>query len=624
MTGSFSEMLRHASIFIALSCSGFAQEKTTYDDQVFALFQQSCLNCHNPDKTKGGLDLSSFAGALKGSSGGKIVEPGDLGSPLIAAVLQTGEKKMPPEGDKLSNEQIGILKRWIEGGLLENKASSARKPSKPKFETSLRSDPAAKPDGPPPMPVDLLLEPPVVTSRAAAIHAIAASPWAPLLAITGQHQVLLHHTESLELVGILPFPEGDPVSLAFTPDGRYLVVGGGIPGKSGVTVTFDITTGARLLSVAKEFDSVLAVDIRPGFDLVATGGPSRLLKIWNTETGALVRSIKKHTDWITALDLSGDGVLLASGDRNGGVWVWESGTGSEFHTLRGHQAAITATVFRADSDILATASEDGSVRFWEMNGGSEVRKNDAHSGGVTALAFARDGASVTAGRDLKAKFWKPDFSAARDLVEKLPTLPTAVALDSEGKRAFIADARGTVRVFLTADAKAVGEIQGNPPTIATRLQILAAEMAKPELADNLANMKASLKRWTAAAINTKALATHRVADESALAVEETEVNFSQSAAAVALQSAALNSKRNEREQVISQLNAGEIAPETAAELGATLAAIDLKLAIELAAFLKSETDTLTLRVAIEQAAPLAHQKRSESISLRAAYAKARE
>ena len=617
-------MLRHAVSFIALSCLGYAEEKTTYDDSVFALFQQSCLNCHNPDKAKGGLDLSSFGAALKGSSGGKIVEAGDLNSPLIAAVLQTGEKKMPPEGDKLSSEQIGILKRWIEGGLLENKASSARKPSKPKFETSLRSDPAAKPDGPPPMPANLLLEPTVVTLRAAAIHALAASPWAPLLAITGQHQVLLHHTESLELVGILPFPEGDPVSLAFTPDGRYLVVGGGISGKSGVTVTYDITTGARLLTVAKEFDSVLAADIRPGFDLVATGGPSRLLKIWNTETGVLVRSIKKHTDWITALDLSADGVLLASGDRNGGVWVWESGTGSEFHTLRGHQAAITATVFRADCDILATASEDGSVRFWEMNGGSEVRKNDAHSGGVTALAFARDGSSLTAGRDLKAKFWKPDFSPARDLVEKLPALPTAVALDSEGKRAFIADAQGTVRVFLTADAKAVGEIQGNPPSIATRLEILAAEMAKPEMAANLANMQSSHKHWSAAAINAKALATRREAEESALAVEEMGFNFSESAKAVALQSAALNSKRNEREQISGQLKAGKLEPETTAELEATLEAIDLKLATTLAAFLKSETDTLTLRAAIEQAAPLAHQKRLESISLRAAYAKARE
>ncbi len=625
-------MLRHPVIFIALSCSSLAQEKTTYDDHVFALFQQSCLNCHNPDKAKGGLDLSSFTAALKGGSGGKIVESGDVGSPLISAVLQTGEKKMPPEGDKLSNEQIGILKRWIEGGLLESKASSARKPSKPKFESAMRSDPAAKPDGPPPMPVDLLLEPPVVTSRAASIHAIAASPWSPLLAITGQHQVLLHHTESLELVGVLPFPEGDPVSLAFTPDGRYLIVGGGIPGKSGITVTFDITTGARLLSVAKEFDSVLAADIRPGFDLVATGGPSRLLKIWNTETGALVRSIKKHTDWITALDLSADGVLLASGDRNGGVWVWESGTGSEFHTLRGHQAAITATVFRADSNILATASEDGTVRFWEMNGGSEVRKNDAHPGGVTGVAFARDGSSVTAGRDLKAKFWKPDFSSARDLAQNLPALPTAVALDSEGKRAFIADAQGTVRIFLTADAKTVGEIRGNPPTIATRLQTLAAEIASQKQAtpaaesakSSLASMESSLKYWTAAAINTRFLTTSREAEEAALAVDETKRNFTQSSAAITLQSDILNAMRSERQQLANRLEETELAPEIAAELEANLAATDLKIATELEAFLKRENDALILRAAIEQSAPVAHQKRLESISLRQAYAKALE
>ena len=467
-------------VSFTLASLAYAQEKTTYDDHVFPIFEQSCLNCHNPDKTKGGLDLSSFSLTLKGSSGGKIVEPGNTSSLLISAVQQTGEKKMPPEGDKLSSEQIEILKRWIEGGLLENKSSSARKTEKPKFETTLRSDPAAKPDGPLPMPQDLLLDPTVITSRPASIHALACSPWSPLIAITGQRQVLLYHTETLELAGILPFDEGEPVSLNFTPDARYLIVGGGTAGKSGVTVTFDITTGSRLLTVAKEFDSILAADIRPSFDIVATGGPSRLLKIWNTETGALVKSIKKHTDWITALDLSVDGVLLASGDRNGGVWVWESESGNEFHTLRGHQSAITAAVFRADSNILATASEDGTVRFWEMNGGSEVKKLDAHPGGVTAFAFARDGSSITAGRDMKAKLWKPDFSHARDLVSNLPALPTAVALDPEGKRAFISDAQGTVQVFETSDGKKIGEFQTNPPSIATRLQDLTREITQQE------------------------------------------------------------------------------------------------------------------------------------------------
>ena len=59
----------------------------------------------------------------------------------------------------LQKDQIAILKRWIEGGLLENSNSSAKKPGKPKFAATLQTDPASRPDGPPPMPMHLLLEP---------------------------------------------------------------------------------------------------------------------------------------------------------------------------------------------------------------------------------------------------------------------------------------------------------------------------------------------------------------------------------------------------------------------------------------------------------------------------------
>jgi len=457
----------------ALLAAGTARaaEKVTYDDHVLPLFQQSCLNCHNPDKTKGGLDLSTFSGAMKGGSGGKIAEPGDPSSKLIALVTHSAEPKMPPEGDKLGSAQIDLLKAWIDGGLLENKNSAARKPSKPKFDTALKSAPDAKPEGPPPMPAHLLLDPPVVAARAAAVHAIASSPWAPLLAVTGQRQVLLFDTNSLELAGILPFPEGDPVSLAFTPNGRYLIVGGGIPGKSGVTTTFDVVTGERMLVAAKEFDSVLAADLTPDLSRVATGSPSRLIKVWKTDDGSQLLSIKKHTDWVTALDFSPDGILLATGDRNGGVWAWEADSGGEFHTLRAHQAAISALAFRTDSNVLASGSEDGTVRFWEMNGGAEVRKLDAHPGGVLAFAWARDGSFITSGRDRAVKLWKADFNLLREFKD-LPDLPLAVAFDHEGKRAFAADYRGQISAWDVASGQPVGGFDANPPSIESRLATL--------------------------------------------------------------------------------------------------------------------------------------------------------
>ncbi|MBT7026504.1 MAG: hypothetical protein HN969_02965, partial [Verrucomicrobia bacterium] len=43
-----------------------AQEKTTYQDHISPLFESACNSCHNADKAKGGLDLSSYPNMLKG------------------------------------------------------------------------------------------------------------------------------------------------------------------------------------------------------------------------------------------------------------------------------------------------------------------------------------------------------------------------------------------------------------------------------------------------------------------------------------------------------------------------------------------------------------------------------
>jgi hypothetical protein len=531
-------LVKFPSITVTLLLSGgaaLAADKVTYDDHVLPLFQQSCLNCHNPDKAKGGLDLSTFSGAMKGGSGGKIAEPGDTGSKLISVVMQNAEPKMPPEGEKLAGAQIEILKAWIEGGLLENKNSSARKPSKPKFDTTIASAADQKPEGPPPMPQDVLLDPPVLAARASSVNAMASSPWAPLLAVTGQKQVLLFDTNTLELTGVLPFPEGDPVSLAFTPNARYLIVGGGVPGKTGVTVTFDVVTGERMLVAAKEFDSVLAADLKPDLSVVATGSPSRLIKVWKAEDGAQMRSIKKHTDWVTALDFSADGILLATGDRNGGVWVWEADSGNEFHTLRAHQAGITAAAFRADSNLLATASEDGTLRFWEMTGGSEVKKIDAHPGGVLAFGWARDGSFITSGRDKVVKLWKADFNLLREYKDQ-PDLPVAVAIDHEGKRAFAADYRGQISVWDIASGNAAGSFDANPPSIEARLVRLREQIqAHPQA---LAGAEAA------------ANAARQKLDEAKKRLADTEAAVQQAKEA----HAAANKLKQESEQKLAQTN----------------------------------------------------------------------
>ncbi|MDQ3441581.1 MAG: hypothetical protein M3478_14655, partial [Planctomycetota bacterium] len=379
------------AIIPVIGTSAFAQEKVTYQDHVLPIFRNTCLNCHNADKKKADLDLSTFAGAMAGGGSGKSLEPGNPeGSLLYRLVTHAEEPQMPPKGSKLPDKDLNTIKGWIAGGLLENSGSAAMVSNKPKVDLAVAVNDSGKPDGPPPMPGDLLLEPVTHTARAGAITAIASSPWAPLVAIGGQKQVLLYNPQTQGFLGVLPFPDGQPNVLRFARSGKLLLAGGGEGAKSGKVALYDIAGGNRVTELGDEFDAVLAADVTSDQKLVALGGPSRVVKIFDVATGAAVKQIKKHTDWVTAVAYSPDTVLLATGDRAGNLHVWESRSGNAFYTLVGHKQPITELCYRGDSNVLASASEDGTIRLWDMPSGKQIKEIKAHAGGVLSLHFTHD------------------------------------------------------------------------------------------------------------------------------------------------------------------------------------------------------------------------------------------
>lgn len=490
---------------IAVTVTTSTAAPPNYDDHIRPIFENSCNNCHNPDKQKGDLDLTTYSAAMRGGSGGKFAEPGEgADSKMYGVITHTMKPKMPPKGEKLDKKEADLIRAWIDGGLLENKTGKPKKKKKPAFALSAAPS-AGKPDGPPPMPKHLLLEPAVITTRSSTVADMATSPWAPLLAITGQRQVLLYNTDSLQLVGVLPFDHGQPETLSFHPSGKYLLAGGGIGGKSGTTVTWEVETGKPVLRAGKDFDSVIAASLRSDLGGVSLGGPGKRVKLWDTGSDEQLVSIKKHTDWVTQLAYSHDGVLLASGGRGGGVYVWEADTGNEFHNLRGHKAGITGVAWRSDSNLMASASEDGTILVWEMNNGKQVKKIAAHSGGVLSLDWTKNGHLVSSGRDHKVKLWKPDFNQLKELpVAK--SLITQVAFSHDGKRVFAASWSGKITVWDVATAKQIGTLASNPPSIAKRIEwveneikllpgkMVASEKVAQAAAAKLAAAKAALTK----------------------------------------------------------------------------------------------------------------------------------
>jgi hypothetical protein len=75
-----------------------------------------CLECHGPEKSKGGLRLDARNAMLKGGEAGPVVIPGKPeDSPLIDAIRYEGDIQMPPKG-KLKEVEIAVLTDWVRRG----------------------------------------------------------------------------------------------------------------------------------------------------------------------------------------------------------------------------------------------------------------------------------------------------------------------------------------------------------------------------------------------------------------------------------------------------------------------------------------------------------------------------
>ncbi len=478
-----------AVILVAAPAVNLAEEgkekKITFEEHIKPIFREHCTACHSASDKSSDLALDTYGATLAGGSSGDVIAEGNTGGSRLYQLMTHAERPfMPPDQDPIPKEQIELVRIWIEQGMPENAGSKIKRVNNA-AAAMIQNVAIGKPEGPPPMPERVLTEPVIETSRAAAIAAMAASPWSPLLAIGGQKQVALYHSQSGELLGIIPFPEGEPHSLVFTRDGQQLLIGGGRHSHSGCAVLVDISSGERIAKVGDELDTVLAADISPDKSKIAIAGPQKIVRILDSLSGETVFELKKHTDWIYALRYSPDGVLLASGDRSNGLILWEADTGNLYSQLNGHKGEVRSLDFRGDSNVLASGSLDGTIKLWDMYESKEIRSWNAHAGGVTSLAFTNSGMIASAGRDKKIKLWDGSGQLQKEF-SGLPDAALEVAVAGDGSFIAGGDWSGRVSLWPTNKPDDAVFIAANPPSIARRLEIAKRDFVEVEQQFNTA------------------------------------------------------------------------------------------------------------------------------------------
>ena len=129
-----------------------ASRVVEFRSDVEPIFRERCGACHGPSVQTSGLRLDQRDAALRGGYSGRAILPHDSAqSPLVHRVA-SGEQafRMPPAGPRLTREEVGILRAWIDQGAAWGRPGQASEgaPHAPSSQSHWSFQPLRRPEPP--------------------------------------------------------------------------------------------------------------------------------------------------------------------------------------------------------------------------------------------------------------------------------------------------------------------------------------------------------------------------------------------------------------------------------------------------------------------------------------------
>ncbi|PYK58857.1 MAG: hypothetical protein DME21_14780, partial [Verrucomicrobia bacterium] len=419
------------------------------------ILKAECFACHNEEKKKGGLILTSREALLKGNDEGAVVVPGKPDSSRLPRALLTGADPHMPPKKQLTDAQIKAIRDWIKGGLVWDAQALADD------ETNVAPvELAALPASYQPV-MALALSPdakrlavgrggsivvhdasqtnfPVLAQLEAHRDAVQALAWSPdgrWLASGAFRRLVLWDTESFKLErqwtnGLA----GRITAIRFAPDGKVLALADGVTGQSGYLRLIDTHENKITASWRAHGDTIFDLDFsRDGTQLVTAGG-DKLIKVWELASRKELARLEGHTAQVLGVAFNTNATQVVSGGADKEIKVWDVKTREKIISLGSHSARVTTVAWPGDGKVIFAATDAGDVFSYSnlkahtgeqsSSGGDEKKIGDANET-VLSLATAPDTRTIFAGsHDGVVHVW----NSARKLLAKLVPATNADAL----------------------------------------------------------------------------------------------------------------------------------------------------------------------------------------------------
>jgi WD40 repeat protein len=444
------------------------EKELTYWQDIQPILRKNCAYCHATRHLKkldvsGGLALDSYDAVVKGGKKHPVMKVGDSKTSLMVQLMITTDvkKRMPLDGKPLPGEQIDLIKKWIDTGAKEGKKPPEEDEPKTvvkvktrKLNVSLLTQ-AILPKGTAgsvnggPLALNLKIGP------LAPITAVTFSPDNNLLATGYYGQVSIWDLNKVAPVKVLTNVLGAVNDLAFSPDGKLLVVAGGQPSAKGELRIFQVSDWKQLGVFREHTDVVYSVAFSPDGMKLAAASFDSTITLWDIAGLKQEQVIKGHSDFVYAVAFHPNGKVIASVSKDRTVRLTDLATGKALFTMGGMEQDIMAVAFNKDGKEVVTSGFETQLYWWNTETGEQVRKQAGHGIAVHELTLSKDGQWVlSAGADKTVRIWDGKSGAP---VKTIPVGSSVYAVALSPNKKWIASGSfdGLVRLWEPASGKQV-------------------------------------------------------------------------------------------------------------------------------------------------------------------------
>lgn len=154
-----------------------------------------------------------------------------------------------------------------------------------------------------------------------------------------------------------------------------------------------------------------SVAFSPNGRYLLSGGKNRKLWLWNLKSGKLVKTFVGHSDIISSVAFSSDSQYAISGSRDRTVRIWNVNSGRLLDTYRGHDGFVSSVNFSSDGRYVLSGSYDKTLQFWDRRDGRLMRRFK-RGNWVLSMDISR-GFALSGHRDRTMRLWNLDTGELR-------------------------------------------------------------------------------------------------------------------------------------------------------------------------------------------------------------------